>query len=219
MYRTCLFLDAAQDPFRLTADGAREALQAAVPNALLYTQTRALGEQIEVDAPPAHAGVAEVTFDDAEEAIWLARHPDVLAPLWQGNTVSVAAAIVGRDHVIMRSAAHYDQPSIKGVFPFRRRSDVAVADFQRHWLHTHGPIAARTEGATCYVQCHAPLSWYDPAPPYDGLTEIYWPDAAAARLAMSSRQMREDQAGDARNFADPDGVVLFLAQEERVLDW
>jgi hypothetical protein len=31
--------------------------------------------------------------------------------------------------------------------------------------------------------------------------------------------MREDQAGDAANFADPDGVVLFLAAEEVVLGW
>ncbi len=218
MFRTCLFLNALADPFRFSGGQAREALESALEGALLYSQSRALDEQIEAGAAPTHAGVAEISFEDAERALALARDPSALAALWGAQT-TVAAAIVGRDHVIMRRPEHYDGTFIKGVFPFRCRPDIAPEAFQRHWLHTHGPIAARTEGATCYVQSHPPAVWYQTVPVYHGLTEIYWPDAAAARAAMASRQMREDQATDARNFADPDGVVLFLAAEETVLGW
>lgn len=218
MFRTCLFLNAPDDPFRFSGAQAREALESALSGALVYTQSRALGEQIEAGAAPAHAGVAEISFEDPERALALAREPAVLEALWGGQT-TVAAAIVGRDHVIMRRPEYYDGASIKGVFPFRCRPDVTPEAFQRHWQHTHGPIAARTEGATCYVQSHPPAVWYQAPPVYHGLTEIYWPDAASARAAMASRQMREDQATDAGNFADPDGVVLFLAAEERILGW
>jgi uncharacterized protein (TIGR02118 family) len=218
MFRACLFLNASADPFRWSGAGALARLRAALPDVLLYTQSRALGEQIVVGEAAAHAGVAEFGFDDLQRALALVRNPAALAPLWSDGA-SVAAGIVGRDHVIMRRPEHRAAESIKGVFPFRCRADVPAAAFQRHWLHTHGPIAARTESATCYVQCHPPATWRESAPVYHALTEIYWPDAEAARRAMRSRQMREDQAGDAANFADPDGVVLLLATEEVVLGW
>lgn len=218
MFRTCVFLNAPSDPFRFSGDEALDRIRTALPDALLYVQSRALDQQIAPGEAPAHAGVAEVSFDDPERALALAREPALLEALW-GEGATAAATIVGRDHVIMRRPEHYDGATIKGVFPFRCRGDIEPQAFQHHWLYTHGPIAARTESATCYVQSHPPAAWYETTPVYHGLTEIYWPDAEAARNAMSSRQMREDQAGDAANFADPDGVVLFLAAEEVVLGW
>ena len=119
---------------------------------------------------------------------------------------------------VMRLPAHHDGGLIKGVFPFRRRADLGVADFQRYWWLNHGPIAALTEQAVYYLQCHPLVETYERGrPPFDGITELHWPDVAAARAAMASRQMTEDQSNDARNFVDPDSVVLFLAAEEVVL--
>jgi hypothetical protein len=61
-------------------------------------------------------------------------------------------------------------------------------------------------------------SWSDGAlPPFDAVTELFWPDVASARASMASRQMREDQGADARNFVDPESVLLVLAEEEVVL--
>ena len=42
-------------------------------------------------------------------------------------------------------------------------------------------------------------------------------DVAAARAAMKSRQMTEDQSTDAKDFAEPGTVLLFLATEEVVI--
>ncbi|MGA1675034.1 MAG: hypothetical protein ACO377_01215, partial [Pseudomonadales bacterium] len=78
-------------------------------------------------------------------------------------------------------------------------------------------IAAATEEALCYVQCHlvAP-GWSDGDPAFHAVTEIYWPDIAAARRAVGSRQMREDQGEDARDFLEPGSVRLVFAEEEVV---
>ncbi|MEZ5599032.1 MAG: EthD domain-containing protein [Pseudomonadales bacterium] len=79
-------------------------------------------------------------------------------------------------------------------------------------------MAALTEHAVYYLQCHPlPETYGQTPPPYDGITELHWPDTASARAAMASRQMREDQSNDARNFAEPGSVLLFLAVEEIVI--
>ena len=134
--------------------------------------------------------------------------------------VTVAAAVCGVERIIMRLPEHHGGRSIKGVFPFRCRTSLAVPEFQRYWLHAHGPVAARTEGALLYVQCHPLEQCYlaGAAPPFDGVTELHWPDVPAARRAMASRQMREDQVTDAEKFAEPGSVILFLAEEEAVLE-
>ncbi len=118
----------------------------------------------------------------------------------------------------MRLPEHHDGRCIKGVFPFRRKRELSVEQFQQRWWHGHGPIAARTERALAYVQCHPLIACYaGAAPDYDGVTELHWPDAAAARAAMASRQMREDQATDAEEFVEPGSVRLVLVQEETVI--
>jgi uncharacterized protein (TIGR02118 family) len=119
---------------------------------------------------------------------------------------------------VMRLPEHHQGGFIKGVFPFRRQDHLSVADFQHYWWLNHGPIAALTEQAVYYLQCHPLAETYTRGrPPYDGITELHWRDVAAARAAMASRQMVEDQASDAQNFAEPGSVVLFLAEEEVVI--
>jgi uncharacterized protein (TIGR02118 family) len=219
MLKMYVFLDApdGQDPFAATGEVAARRVSAAAAGVVGYVQTRSLAEQIEAGAPPAFAGVAELFFADPGLALAAARKPEALSSLWRAG-VAPAAVVVGQERIVMRLPTHHRGGFVKGVFPFQRKAGMPVEAFQRHWWHTHGPIAARTEGAVLYVQCHPLPACYDgQAPRFDGVTELHWDDVAAARAAMNSRQMREDQAGDAANFAEPGSVLLFLAEEEHVI--
>jgi uncharacterized protein (TIGR02118 family) len=107
--------------------------------------------------------------------------------------------------------------AVKGIFLFRRRSDLAVPAFQRYWLETHGPIAGRTPDIQRYVQCHVLPDCYDrETPVYDGVTELYWPDHETTVRSMASPSMTEEQAGDAPNFVAPGSVELVLTREVEV---
>ena len=218
MIKTYLFIEGpgGGDPFALRGAAAAEAALAAVPGLSGYIQTRALDDQIG-DEPAAFAGAMELWFRDADAALASTDHALSMQPML-ADGFRIGPIITGVARTVIRLPEHHTGAFIKGVFPFRRRADLSVADFQHHWWLKHGPIAALTEDAVYYLQCHPLLQLYDRGrPPFDGVTELHWPSVAAARSAMSSRQMTEDQAGDAKNFVDTDSVVLFLAEEEVVL--
>ncbi len=125
--------------------------------------------------------------------------------------------------VVLQTQEHYvvdravTAEAVKGIFFFRRRPDLAVADFQRYWLETHGPIAGRTPDIQRYVQCHVLPECYDhDMPAYDGVTELYWPDHETTVRSMASPSMTEEQAGDAPNFVAPGSVELMLTREVQV---
>ncbi|MEZ5560587.1 MAG: EthD family reductase [Pseudomonadales bacterium] len=220
MIKTYLFLCSSDggDPFRARGAAAAELLRGTCPQARGYCQTRTLAEQIDASAAPPYAGVAELWFADAAAALDLAGRPEAFAPLLRGGEVIIDAVIVGEERIIMRLPAHHTARFVKGVFPFRRQAALSVEAFQHYWLHRHGPIAAHTQEALAYIQCHPLPSCYEGgAPRYDGITELVWPDVAAARRAMASRQMRDEQVRDAANFAAPGSVLLFLAQEEVIM--
>ncbi len=218
MFKTYFFLEgpAGTDPFRLSGNAALEAIEAQVPAPAGYTQTRSLGDQV-TDDPAAYAGVAELWFARTQDALASTAQAQSLSPLL-ADGVRVGPIVTGLARTVLRLPEHHDGGLIKGVFPFLRRSDLTVGAFQRYWWLNHGPIAALTEQAVYYLQCHPLEETYARGrPPYDGITELHWPDVAAARAAMASRQMTEDQSNDAKNFVEPDSVVLFLAAEEIVL--
>jgi uncharacterized protein (TIGR02118 family) len=222
MIKTYLFLAAddrnpSGDPFAATAEDAAERIARLCPAAVGYVQSRASSEQLDAIDRAAYAGVAELWFPYAADALAVAERPAALGPLWRAGAGAVAAVITGHERIVMRLPEHHRGGFIKGVFPFRRKASLAVADFQRAWWHGHGPIAARTEGALLYVQCHPLAACYDRGPPpYDGVTELHWHSVTAARAAMSSRQMREDQASDAQRFVEPGSVRLLMVEEEVV---
>ena len=217
MIKLYAFLTAApgNDPFRNRGAAALNELHRVAPTAVEYVQTRALDRQL-TDDPPPYAGAAELRFDYAAPAVDAAANVAALANLW-ADGVSVAGVVVGHERTIMRLPAHAHGQGIKGVFPFDRKPGLSIDYFQTYWWRTHGPIAARTERALAYFQCHPLRQLYDDgAPAFDGVTELHWPDFATAEAAMASRQMREDQSQDAQNFVDTGNVQLFLAAEEVV---
>ena len=220
VFKTSLFLAGpdGSDPFCCRGEAA-SALISKVPGLAGHVQSRTAEQQVDPNTSSPFTGVAELWFADlsAAAAADAAMPDDLLTP-----DTHVAASVVGMMRTVMRKPAFYDARAedalVKGVFPFRCQEALGAAAFQKYWWQTHGPLAAQTEGALCYTQCHPPLAAYQQEkPPFDGITELYWPDVAAARAAMSSRQMIEEQAVDSRNFAEPGSVILFLATEEVVL--
>ena len=219
MFKTSFFLEGpvGSDPFRFQGEAAADAIVACAPSLAGYVQTRTLEEQVDPGADAPFTGIAELWFAQEPAALAMERQPDKLEALLSTET-RIGRTATGMMRTVMRLPSYYDGGHIKGVFPFRCLDTLAVEAFQRYWWLEHGPIAARTAGAVCYTQCHPAQSRYaESRPAFDGITELYWPDAATARAAMASRQMIEEQAGDAQNFAEPGSVILFLAREELVI--
>ena len=220
MYKSYFFLEGAQgiDPFCMRAQEAADALSDLLPEAAGYVQTRTLTEAVDAAEPAPFLGIAELWFADKSFALDSARQARLLGSLLTPD-VRVGPVVTGRARTVMRLPDHHQVGSIKGVFPFRCLARLTVAEFQRYWWLNHGPIAAQTEQALYYLQCH-PLaeSYTSGLPPYDSITELHWRDIETAKKAMNSRQMTQDQSQDAKNFVDTNSVLLFFAHEEIVLE-
>ncbi|MFK7914533.1 MAG: EthD domain-containing protein [Pseudomonadales bacterium] len=221
MFKLYCFLqsenDAQQDAFTASGAAARTLVQATCPTVTGYVQSRALTQQIG-DRAPSYAASAELYFANAAALLDSWRQPEALAGLWNNRAVTLSATVAGLVRCVIRLPAHHHEPGIKAVFPFNRRSGMSVTDFQTHWWQRHGPIAADTESALYYPQCHPLPACYENGaqPDYDGVTELHWRDFASADAAMASEQMRVDQATDAKRFTDPD-VGIYLAEEEVII--
>jgi hypothetical protein len=217
MYKTYVFIEGEEgaDPFRFRGEEARVAVVAALPGLVGYTQTRALAEQVRPPVP--FVGVAEFYFDDISSALDSAGQVLAVSKFLNAGA-RVGPVSTGHARTVMRLAAHHNGGFIKGVFPFRRKANMAVDEFQARWWLRHGAIAARTEDAVYYLQCHPLKECYvQGRPPYDGVTELHWPDMITAKAALASRQMREDQAQDSENFVDRDSIKLIMMEEEVVV--
>jgi hypothetical protein len=161
------------------------------------------------------SGALELWFDDADEANAAS---EVLPTAIFTQPIKVTGKAVGIERVVMRRPDFYQKSAVKGLYAFRRKSDMSVEDFQFYWWQNHGPVAALTESATCYIQCHELKSAYkNTTPDFDGVTELYWPDVPTALQAIGSRQMIEDQSTDARNFVDLESVDLMIAEQHMII--
>jgi hypothetical protein len=212
MYKTCFLLNAGEDPFQFRDRDAEDAIRSVFPGIKGYVQARAMPGQ----ESPAFSGLAELWFDDSSiaTAACAVGIRDLLA-----DGAEVQSCLVGMERVVVRTAEYITADRVKGVYPFRKRPDLVLGEFQRYWWHTHGPIAALTEEALSYVQIHTLADSYETVNPvYDGITEISWPDIEAAGRAIDSRQMREDQGSDAPNFVDMESISLFMAKEEVIIE-
>ena len=167
------------------------------------------------DRPTALHGVLELWYEQQDDTAVLAQLS--IDDLFESN-VETVSVLAGMERTVMRKPDFYDTDGVKGIYAFRRKKTMAVDDFQHYWWHQHGPIAAQTENATCYVQCHVTKDLYhDATPAFDGVTELYWPDMPTALASIGSRQMIEDQSNDARNFVDLESVDLMMAKQHTII--
>jgi uncharacterized protein (TIGR02118 family) len=121
---------------------------------------------------------------------------------------------------------------VKLVYCLRRLPNLSLAEFQRYWLATHGPMVrkhAQVLGIRRYVQVH---TLDDEAnqrlregragtEAYDGVAELWWESREALMKAFSSP---EGQAAatelleDERRFIDLARSSLWLAEEHPIVD-
>ena len=167
------------------------------------------------DRPAILSGALELWFESIVEAEVASEFSPAQLFL---SPVEVAPALVGMERVVMRLPSFYEKNGVKAIYAFRRKGSMPVEQFQHYWWHNHGPIAASTENATCYVQCHvAKTSYQNVSPAYDGVTELNWPDLPIALSALGSRQMAEEQSNDARNFVELGSVELMMANQTMII--
>ena len=124
------------------------------------------------------------------------------------------AVLVTEEHVIV------DGPppagGVKSVEFVRRRPDLEVAAFQRHWREVHGPLAARIPGLRRYVQSHTRASAYAAGrrPAWDGVAITWFDSTDAMRAAAATPEYAATRADEAA-FAAPD--LPFIITREHVI--
>ncbi len=107
---------------------------------------------------------------------------------------------------------------IKVVEIIKRRPDLDVEEFQRHWLDVHGPIVARIPGLRRYVQSHTRLGGYRRGEvASDGIAEV-WFDDKQALAAMAATPEFAAAKADEPNFIDPGRLVELVVDEHVVKD-
>lgn len=120
--------------------------------------------------------------------------------------------------------------AVKLVFCCRRRPELSLEEFQRTWLHDHGPLVKRIRERLPqmrrYVQSHlVPGAATDAirasrgsAEPYDGITEV-WFDSLEDIAPGSGRDPVEAAAellADERRFLDLPRCAIFLTEEHEI---
>ena len=157
---------------------------------------------------PRAAGVLDLWFRERSEAEQ-AMNADCSSCL---PGARAELSLVGMERVVMRRPEFFSALSIKGVYLFRARAGMSLEAFRDYWWRQHGPLAALTRDATCYIQSHL-LTTDD----YHGITEIFWLSVAEAISAVASPQMVQDQAADATNFVEAGSVEPFLVQQQIII--
>jgi hypothetical protein len=119
-----------------------------------------------------------------------------------GATAAGISAIVASRVPLAAAATStaFPQPltGLKLTCILRRRSDLTLAGFNDYWLNKHAPLATacvKQLGAYRYVQTHLQETSLNTllrtargqvGPPYDGVTEVWFPSEAALTKAMST---------------------------------
>ena len=75
---------------------------------------------------------------------------------------------------------------LKAYVIVHRRPDLDWATFARHWRDIHAPLVLRLPGLRYFAQLPTPSAFFGGEAPCDGLTEIWFDDAAALRAAFDS---------------------------------
>jgi uncharacterized protein (TIGR02118 family) len=105
---------------------------------------------------------------------------------------------------------------LKMMFMVRRRSDLDADTFSKYWRETHAPIAKMIPGLRKYIQHHAIPGPDGSIPPYDGIAEMWYDDAAALEQAMSTQEGQAAQA-DAEKCVDLERLLVISVDQNTVV--
>ncbi len=96
-----------------------------------------------------------------------------------------------------------ESPSVKMVFPMRRRADITHDQFVDHWLGTHAPLACKHHpGLSKYVTNVVDARLSPNSPEWDGIAELHFPSLEALATGM---------------FDSPAGEAIIRADIERFI--
>jgi hypothetical protein len=120
---------------------------------------------------------------------------------------------------------------IKLVYCITRREDVSPEEFHRYWLEEHGPkvrSVANAIGAVRYVQSHTVMPERNQAlrasrglePPYDGITEVWYPSGGSREATLEERQAAAQLLlDDESTFIDFSRSRVFMTEEHEIFDY
>ena len=151
---------------------------------------------------PAADGLAELWFDDSAALRALQGGPALAAVLAdEPNFVNLRdfIQVYSEEHVIKDGTIPAD--GVKNIEFVKKKIDMSVADFQRHWLTVHGPLGASIKTVKRYVQSHTRASAYarGAAPALDGFALTWFENVEAMRESARSPEYDRTR-GDEQNF-------------------
>lgn len=165
-------------------------------------------------------GEAEVWLDSLDSLHALRKNPEYLngALKDEPNFIDMNRAdwLIADDHVLLDGPQTPDL--IKGVWRFRRKPGMSVADFRRYWIEIHGALGLKIPGLRRYVQSHTVDAAYAYAEPrWDGVAQLWFDGIDAFTAALGSAQWRDGLAPDGPKFIEMETLSNFVAQEYQVI--
>jgi len=157
-------------------------------------------------------GVAEVWWDNQDAMIEVGRATGRIFRADEPNFIDMTRveSLATTDTVIKEHPA--PGAAVKGVFIVKRRAGLTLPSFRKQWREVHAPAVLKAPGVRGYVQSltlDAAYTWAEPR--WDGVAHLWFDDAAAARNAMASAEMKA---------AGEDGLVgsaaVFFARENLI---
>jgi uncharacterized protein (TIGR02118 family) len=186
----------AQDPVQAAVAGRADA----------YLQTLPLASEQRGFSPREVFGVAQFWTADLTTALELCA--EISAAGFTARSPGLATASIAatpmREYVLVDGPERRGAPDgVKAFFYAKRKPGMSVADFQRHWLHVHGPLVPGTPGVERYVQLHpCPEAYERSLAPYESLAEMTFADAAALAAFNGPSEPRDRQSADLPNLWD-----------------
>ena len=189
-----------------------------LPGVRRYVQSHTLQSTYRV-GNPAYDGIAEVWADNTAAFRAMTQSPDYAAVQEdEARFIDRASmgVIIAEDHVVKDTPAPAD--AVKTVTLVVRRADLAIKDFQQHWLEVHGRLAAAIPTLRRYVQSHTRRSAYESGrvPAYDGAS-IAWYDSAKAYHAATASPEYIRVATDSPSFIAMDRVRSIVTKEHVIV--
>lgn len=106
---------------------------------------------------------------------------------------------------------------IAAISLMRRRADISLEQFQRHWIDPHGVMTAELPGVRYYIQSHCLDAPGTNALAHelaiDGFPQLWFDDIAARRVAYTSPRIAECNI-DSEHFI---GAVSRLVTEPKIV--
>jgi uncharacterized protein (TIGR02118 family) len=101
---------------------------------------------------------------------------------------------------------------IKVIAVLYKRPEMSRQEFVRYWREVHAPLAEGMKGIRRYVINPTVEAFAMGEPSLDGVAELWFDDAAAARAAFAS-PVGVATTQDLAKFAQPEKTQIVIAEE------